>query len=119
MRSPGMATCSTAKARLMSRVRFSTSLSRPARSTGSDDVGDPQGMAEDPVSGKDRPAGKARGQTQLFLDAQQLVVFGDAVGAGSRPGLDLAGGGGHGEVGYEGVLGFARAVRDDRAVPRL
>ena len=34
-----------------------------------------------------------------LLDAQQLVVLADAVGAAERAGLDLAGVGGHGDVG--------------------
>ena len=56
------------------------------------------------------------GLTQLFLDAQELVVLADAVGAAGRAGLDLAGAGGHGEVGDEGVFGFAGAVADDAGV---
>jgi GAF domain-containing protein len=51
-----------------------------------------------------------------FTDAQELVVLRDAVGAARRAGLDLARVGGDREVGDEGVLGLARAVRDDRAV---
>ena len=53
---------------------------------------------------------------QLLLDPQELVVLGDPVGPAGRPGLDLAGVGGHGDVGDGGVLGLARAVADDRAV---
>ena len=53
---------------------------------------------------------------QLFFDAQQLVVLGDAVGAGGGAGFDLAGAGGDGEVGDEGVFGFAGAVGDDGGV---
>ena len=51
-----------------------------------------------------------RAAAQLFFDAEKLVVLGDAVGAADRAGLDLANAGGDGEVGDEGVLGFARAV---------
>src|SRR5579875_2355022 len=39
-----------------------------------------------------------RRSTELFLDAQQLVVLGDAVGAAQRAGLDLRGRGRDGEV---------------------
>src|SRR5688572_13115668 len=56
---------------------------------------------------------------EFLLDAQQLVVLGDAVAAACRSGLDLAGGRADGEVGDGGVLGFTRSVRDDRAVARL
>src|SRR5215207_9249144 len=60
-----------------------------------------------------REAGEARGVAQVFLDAEELVVLGDAVCARERARLDLAGVGGDREVGDEGVLGLARAVRDD------
>src|SRR5690606_4704753 len=44
---------------------------------------------------------------ECLLDAQQLVVFRHAVAAAQRAGLDLGGGGGHGDVGDGGVLGLA------------
>ena len=47
---------------------------------------------------------------QLFLDAQELVVLRDAVGAGRRTGLDLAGIEGDYKIGDGAVLGFAGAV---------
>ena len=47
-----------------------------------------------------------------------MVVFGDAVGAGCAAGFDLAGAGAYGEVGDEGVFGFAAAVTDDRGVAK-
>ena len=53
---------------------------------------------------------------QLFFDAEELVVFGDAVGTAGGAGFDLAGAGAYGEVGDEGVFGFAGAVADDRGV---
>jgi hypothetical protein len=56
------------------------------------------------------------GEDELFFDAEELVVLGDAVGAGGGAGLDLAGAGGDGEVGDEGVFGLAGAVRDDGGV---
>src|SRR3989338_7051895 len=51
------------------------------------------------------------GITQVFFDAQQLVVFRHAVRARHRAGLDLHHVGGHREVGNEGILGLAGAVR--------
>jgi hypothetical protein len=50
---------------------------------------------------------------QVFLNAKQLVVLGDAIGAAGRAGFDLAGVGGHGDVGDGRVLGFAAAMADD------
>src|SRR5574343_825241 len=61
-------------------------------------------------------AGVAGLGAQRLLDAQQLVVLGHAVAAAQRAGLDLGGGGGHGDVGDGGVFGLARAVRDDGGV---
>ena len=55
----------------------------------------------------------------MFFDAKDLIVFGNAVGARSRAGFDLPGGGGHGEIGDERVLGFAGAMRNDRVVAGL
>src|SRR5690606_16332194 len=49
---------------------------------------------------------------------QQLVVLGHPVAAAQRTGLDLGGGGGHGNIGDGGVLGLARAVRDHGRVLR-
>src|SRR5690606_7433004 len=54
-------------------------------------------------------AGVAGIRAQRLLDTQQLVVLGHAVAAAQRAGLDLGGGGGHGDVGDGGVLGFAGA----------
>ncbi len=51
------------------------------------------------------------GLAEFFLDAEELVVLGDAVGAAGRAGLDLAGAGGDREVGDEGVFRLAGAVR--------
>mmetsp|Transcript_21217 Transcript_21217/g.37799 ORF Transcript_21217/g.37799 Transcript_21217/m.37799 type:complete len:512 (-) Transcript_21217:122-1657(-) len=49
-------------------------------------------------------------RAQVGLDAEELVVLGEALGAAGRAGLDLPGGQAHREVGDEGVLGLARAV---------
>ena len=56
---------------------------------------------------------------QLGLDAQQLVVLGQALRAAGRARLDLARRQTHGEVGNERVLGLARAVRGHHAPPGL
>ena len=53
---------------------------------------------------------------KFLFDAEELVVFRDTVGTAHRTGLDLAGVGGHRDVGDGGVLGFTRAVRDHRGV---
>src|ERR1051325_2057248 len=53
------------------------------------------------------------GPAQFFFDAEELVVFGYAVGAREAAGLDLPGVCRHGEVCYERVFGLARAMRDD------
>src|SRR5258708_10057311 len=53
---------------------------------------------------------------ELFFDAEELIVLGDAVGAAGRAGFNLAGGGGDGEIGDEGVFGFAGAMRDDGVI---
>src|SRR5690606_39761138 len=58
------------------------------------------------------PARVLRVAAQRFLDAQELVVLGDAVAAAQRAGLDLGRGGRHGDVGDGGVAGLAGAVRD-------
>ena len=64
--------------------------------------------------GEDGFAGEAGGRAEFFLDAKELVVLGDAVGARGGTRLDLTGGGRDGEVGDEGVFGLAAAVGDDR-----
>ena len=62
------------------------------------------------------PARVDGGVAELLLDAQQLVVLRDAVGARRRTGLDLAGAGRDGQVGDRRVLRLAGAVRDDARV---
>src|SRR6266581_6217979 len=68
----------------------------------------PAGLLADAVEGV--AARVADRVTEILLDAQQLVVLGDAVGAGQRAGLDLHGVEAHGDVGDGAVLGFAGAV---------
>ena len=53
---------------------------------------------------------------ELLLDPDQAVVLGGALAADRRPGLDLAGAEGDGEVGDDRVLGLARALGDDDRV---
>src|SRR5437879_13838025 len=71
------------------------------------------------ASAERRFAVEAGGGAQFFLDAQQLVVLGDAVGARSRAGLDLSRTGRNRQVGDKSVLGFAREVRNDGVVSGL
>src|SRR6266849_10702749 len=59
---------------------------------------------------------EAGGGAEFLFDAEELVVFGDAIGAAGGASLDLAGGGGDGEVGDKGVLGFAGAMGNDGVV---
>src|SRR5208283_1131108 len=51
-----------------------------------------------------------------FLNAQELVVFTDAVGAAEAAGLDLADARGDDDVGNGAVLRLPAAVADDRLV---
>ena len=47
--------------------------------------------------------------TQIFFNAEQLVVLGHALGAAGGTGLDLAGVQGNGQISNGGVLGLAGA----------
>src|SRR5438270_12960937 len=62
---------------------------------------------------------EARVRAELFLDAQQLIVFRDAVGAAGRAGFDLARAGGHSEIRDERIFRFAGTMRNNRAVARF
>src|SRR6202007_1381973 len=53
---------------------------------------------------------KARAGAEFFLDPQQLILLGDAIGAGGGTRFDLAGAGGDCEIGDERVFAFAGAV---------
>ena len=57
-----------------------------------------------PVRGDSRPTRKL---WNFFLYADELVVFRQPFGVGQGADFDLAGGGGGGQVGDEGVFGFA------------
>src|SRR5262245_5186328 len=75
-------------------------------------------MAASAVRARERaPAGVLRGRSELFLDAQELVVLRDAIRARGRAGLDLTGVHGDGEIGDRRVLRLAGPVRDDGRVP--
>jgi hypothetical protein len=53
---------------------------------------------------------------EFVFDLQKAVVFCDALTTAGRSRLDLAHTGSHREVGDARVVGFARTMRDDRAV---
>src|SRR5258708_27593336 len=59
---------------------------------------------------KRRPAGEQRCAPQVFFDAQQLVVFRNAISAGQRTRLDLSSVGRDGQVRDEWIFSFARAM---------
>src|SRR5512133_4288315 len=61
----------------------------------------------------------SRLRAQFLLDPQQLIVFGRAIGASERAGLDLPAIGPDGEIGDSRILGLARAVRHDGGVDCL
>src|SRR5260221_14726164 len=67
-------------------------------------------------SGKIRAARESCCSAEFFFDAKKLIVFGDAIGARSGTGFDLARSGGNGEIGDERVFGFAAPVRNDGVV---
>src|SRR3954451_24786007 len=66
-----------------------------------------------------RDAAVERLLAELLLDAQELVVFGGAIGARKGAGLDLSAIGGDREVRDGRILGLAGAVRHHRGVARL
>ena len=51
---------------------------------------------------------------ELFFDAQQLIIFGDAVSAAHRAGLDLSGTGCYDDIGNRCVLRLTGAMGDNR-----
>src|SRR5258708_27795661 len=72
--------------------------------------------SRDSASSQHASPGIAGGAAELLLDADELVVFGQAVGARQRSGFDLTAIGGDGEVGDCRILGLARAMRDHRRI---
>lgn len=59
---------------------------------------------------------KLRGLSEFFFNAQQLVIFRDAVGARSRAGLDLSHASADSKIGDERVFRLSAAVRNDGGV---
>ena len=55
----------------------------------------------------------------MLLDAQELIVFGGAIRAGQRTGLDLTAIGRDSEIGDGRVFRFARSMRHHRAKSSL
>src|SRR5262245_25708023 len=88
------------------------------RVTGSRSGGHPGGLASGRGATAPPPERVAtqvlRRATQLALDPEEPVVLRDALAAGRRPGLDLAGAHRDDEVGDRRVLGLAGAMRHDR-----
>src|SRR4051812_48563716 len=72
-------------------------------------------LRSDAIEGAAR---ELRGAAKLLLDAQELVVLRDAIGAARRAGLDLSGSRRDGEVGDERVFRLTRPVRDDGEISR-
>src|SRR6185437_9396300 len=54
--------------------------------------------------------------SEFFLNAQKLVVLGNAIGARRRSGLDLSHSGPDGEICNKSVFGFPGAMADDGRV---
>jgi hypothetical protein len=59
-------------------------------------------------------AGEACGSSQIFFDAQQLIVLCGPISARQRSGFDLPGVSTHGEVGNEWIFSFTGTMRNDR-----
>jgi hypothetical protein len=57
-----------------------------------------------------RSSRELRDRAKLFLDAEQLVVFGDAIDAGRSAGFDLTGVRCDCKVGDKGVVSLTRPV---------
>ena len=81
-------------------------------------MGFTQGLAREKISPREWRSEFRRG-TQFRLDLQEAIVFGDALAAAGRAGLDLPAAHRHGEIGHEGVFGFAGAMGDDVSPSRL
>ena len=64
-------------------------------------------------------AGVLGSTAEFFLDAEQLVILGNALAAAGGTGLDLAGVQGNGQVSNGGVLGLAGTVRSNGGVASL
>jgi len=66
---------------------------------------------------KSGTAGEACRSSQVLLDAKQLVILGNTIGARERTSLNLSGVGCNSEIGNERIFRFARAVRNDCGAP--
>ena len=86
------------------------------RRVGPADVGDQDLHAGCSSASAARPAYASA--PSCLLDAQELVVLGEALRLGDRADLDLPAGGADREVGQSRVLGFAGPRGDDGAIPR-
>lgn len=62
------------------------------------------------VDGEGFAAKEARAAAEFFLDAQELIVFRNSIGARRRPCFDLPSAHGHDEISDERVFSFARSV---------
>src|ERR1019366_6013237 len=106
--------------RVFCRSRFSVLHSPPctastitARTTSEPVVALFFAAIRSPLDAVHRAAGELRGVAEIALDAQQLVVLRDAIGAARAAGLDLARVRGDREIGDERVLGLAASMRND------
>ena len=61
--------------------------------------------------------GIAGSVAQVFFNAQQLVVLGDAIRARQGSGFDLSGVGGDCEIGDKRIFCLSGSMRDDRGAP--
>src|SRR5688572_306457 len=68
-----------------------------------------------PLRQEERAAVESGG-VELFLDSQELVVLGHAIGSRGGAGLDLAGAHGDSQIGDRRVFGLAAAVAGDARI---
>ena len=94
--------------RLNAKIRPPSTYS--SRSLGRDDGGGDPLARLGSSRAQDAPPGINRDIAQLFLDADELIVFRDAIGPRKRACLDLTGIRGNRDVGDGRILGLARAV---------
>src|ERR1700677_4020165 len=95
----------------MAQITTASSAARPVSLVGRAAAAIAAACAGDGCACWDGAGARVEGRVaEVLLDPQELVVLGDALAAGGGAGLDLAGVGGDGEVGDEGVVGITRAV---------
>src|SRR6266436_2460670 len=116
-RLPSKTTCSTTNAALINCTSAGTSASLAGRMrTFDSDEGELEDAAIKRVQHlrrEKRTSGKFGRRAQFFLDAQQLVVLGDAVRPRSRPRFNLSRRRGYRQIRDERVFRLARTVRND------